>query len=40
MFQLISFRVKKFVDVEHTEEALKAAVATQPVSVAVSAGSA
>ncbi|KAL7531185.1 hypothetical protein ACHAWF_003665 [Thalassiosira exigua] len=31
-------KVKKFVDVDRTEEALKAAIATQPVSVAVSAG--
>ena len=31
-------RVKKYVDVDQTEEALKAAIATQPVSVAVAAG--
>ena len=31
-------KVNKFVDVDKTEEALKAAIATQPVSVAVSAG--
>ncbi|KAL7542485.1 hypothetical protein ACHAXR_013135 [Thalassiosira sp. AJA248-18] len=31
-------KVQEFVDVDKTEEALKAAVATQPVSVAVSAG--
>ena len=31
--------VKRFVDVDKTEDALKAAIATQPVSVAVAAGS-
>ena len=31
-------KVSKFVDVDKTEEALKAAIATQPVSVAVTAG--
>lgn len=31
-------KVKKFVDVDKTEAALKAAIATQPVSVAVTAG--
>lgn len=31
-------KVDKFVDVDKTEEALKAAIATQPVSVAVAAG--
>jgi len=31
-------KVKKFVDVNKTEDALKAAIATQPVSVAVTAG--
>ena len=32
-------KVQKFVDIESTELALKAAIATQPVSVAVEAGS-
>mmetsp|Transcript_17983 Transcript_17983/g.32660 ORF Transcript_17983/g.32660 Transcript_17983/m.32660 type:complete len:313 (-) Transcript_17983:230-1168(-) len=36
---LADTKVKKFVDIDTTEEALKAAIATQPVSVAVEAGS-